>query len=145
MEREEMENCLDHFKHTRYDGVTAHFADDVTLQYHNDFAPGAQPGKIIYGKDEFIETCKALHESFDIYPDIEEFISGWKYNTLITRMEFIAKKDAELIDGIVEKGKAAVVDVFVFFDLSFDGKFQNIRIAPYNITYPEGDVRHALK
>ena len=145
MTREEMEVYLDHFNKKRYDAVVDYFADDVTVQYPNAFELGAAPGKLLRGRDQFIENYKALHEKVDELLDLEEYIEDGKYIFIILHTEFIPKEDVQWSAGFIEKGKVVVVNDFITYELDDEGKFKEIKIAHHNITYPGGDqVRHAL-
>ena len=145
MTREEMEIYLDHFNNKRYDEVVDYFADDVTVQYPNAFLLNIAPGTLLRGKNEFIENYKTFHENVEEYLDLEDFIADEKYVFIILHTEFIAKEDLAWEDGILEKGKAAVVSDFISYELDDEGKFKKIKIAHHKITYPGGDeARHTL-
>jgi len=145
MKREEMEVYLDHFNNKRYDAVTGYFADDVTVQYPNAFEFGAAPGKLLKGKDQFIENYKKLHDIVEEVLYLEEFIADDRHIFIILHTEFTAKEDVQWSAGKLEKGKTAVVSDFITYELDDEGKFRKIKIAHHDITYPGGDkIRHTL-
>lgn len=137
MNRDQYLEYIDHFNNKRYDAVTSYFAPDVTVEYFTNPGDLSTPARTLHGRQEFIDSYKALHEHVREALELGDFMVN--DNLLFAELytEFHCFKDfPNFLGRTLKKGDVAVMTNWVLYNLE-GGKMKRIRIAHFRMHDPK--------
>ena len=131
MTREEFLVYMNHFNNKEYDGLTKYFADDIVVEYFDNFVLEKQTPKVLHGKDAFVANYMSLHSTVREFLDLGFCLFDGEHLIVELYTEFHALVDTEFTAGMMKKGDVFSVTNWVCYDFDKDGKFKRIRIAHF--------------
>ena len=131
MTKDEFLVYMNHFNNKQYDKLSEYFADDVTVEYFDNFVLEKQARRVLHGKQEFVANYMRLHSTVREFLDLGFCISDDKNLIVELYTEFHALEDTNFTAGKMKKGDAFCVTNWVCYDFAPDGKFSRIRIAHF--------------
>jgi hypothetical protein len=133
MNRKQFMEYVDHFNKHRWDKVTSYFAQDVTLEYPDNFMGPQIPGitgNTLHGPEAFIANYQAMAANVREVLNVGAFISRGRQFCVEFTTEFHVFKTppAGAPGGRWKKGDIQILNQIVLYDLDEKGKFKRIRI-----------------
>jgi len=138
MNREQYLEYIDHFNNKRYDAVTSYFTPDVTVEYYDDRSSPETPARTLYGRQEFIDSYRSLHEYVREVLELGDFLVSEELLFAELYTEFHCFKDppASSTIPVRKKGDVSIMTNWVVYTLEGD-KIKRIRIAHFRMHDPK--------
>jgi len=137
MTREEFLVYMNHFNNKEYDDLTKYFADDIVVEYFDNFSTTVQTRKILHGKQAFVDSYTNLHKNLREFLDLGFCIYDGTNLLVELYTEFHALCDCKFMAGDIKEGEILAVTNWVCYDFDENGKFSHIRIAHFCCHDPE--------
>lgn len=137
MTREEFQTYLNYFNTQDYDKLTTYFAEDLEVQYNDNYDITGQYELTLHGIDGFLGFYKQMHQ--DVLELLELGFCLYDGKNLVVELytEFLAKNDTVLVVDPLKRGDVVCCTNWACYDFDEQGKFKKIRISHFRCYKPE--------